>query len=130
MAQGVVSTAGFTTVHRELERRSLSPRKKANFTRSVDHKISGELVVGTTKGEHGNIRVNADSVLLVGRHAGPQTHKAANEFTSVEDAAQREILQLFFVVISDDVDDTIRNEDVDLKLEFLSWLTAHGSRAL
>ena len=34
------------------------------------------------------------------------------------------------MVLSDDVDDTSRNEDVELKLEALSQLTAHGNRAL
>ena len=49
---------------------------------------------------------------------------------SVLHAANLEILHYLCVVLSDDVEDTSRNEDVDFKLEALSRLTAHGSRAL
>ena len=66
--------------------------------------ISGKLVSRTTTGEHDNFRVNADSVLLVKHN--------------------------LCVVLSDDVEDTSRNEEVDFKLEALSRLTARGSRAL
>ena len=73
VGQGVVSTAGSTTVHGELERLSPSFRKKANFTWSGDHKISGELENGTIKGEHDNILV-----MLVEQHGGPQAKQSSN----------------------------------------------------
>ena len=66
MAHGMVSIAGSTTVHGEPERRSPSLRKKAYF---------GKLVVGTTKGEHDNLSINAESVLLVEQHGGPKTQQ-------------------------------------------------------